>query len=948
MLPSPPPPSTVTAKTISEEAIEQAREILPKILSDDSADEIRRRLRLIWSIVHDILHRTGNITKDRLRDEHEFNAYVKPGSHVEQELVELLRSMVNNQVPWSDLFENEAFIKPERETTFTLDRDRPTILAWGSTFKGDLANVLLEIIADYLSLERTPYARLTSIVNSSGTGKSRMVDQLGKEIITVPMCLRPSSQGFPPPDRNLRDWLIVRIGDRATVQTRLHAFAYSLLVVTQRELETIVSKKQDIPVSRRAEGSAKTLSKHDVSLVIDRHRSLASAFHEHMTTGQSYNASNSDREIFYDKVIELADQFVKTSERVGDPEHGRYTSACEGLHEAGKRLCRFIDEHKVLESDKGPRRPLVVLAFDEAHSLTDNPSYPKGWNVFTELRRILRQIKDLPIFSVFLSTAGRFDKLPPEIHSEPSGRAREPDNHPLSSISEISFDDIAYPALRDTVTIDRVVDIDWICHLGRPLFGSYWDNLPLLLKEELTIMDYAKQKLLNGPNELRRDNSTGTLACLSVRFALEFNMDDSARDVSYTQVERHMRLFIAATDGLEKLITISGSEPLLAEAAYELMKVMKKSAARHLAEHSNLDCIDRGRRGELVAALLIMQSYDAARLISGQRWVSVANFMEALLPASSYETLLESAPTSWPMNGWPTDYENTFGAIFQNYCLWFNHIIKIESNELISIDHLWKFVTRGAMILCATNQEGIDILLPVHDMTQNLGPGSVTAIVIQVKNARRFGETASPSLFDAMDYVVKSGIFSTLEVDSVSDSDSESTTETLEAPDPPKPVGPQKKKRKVAPEPEMILKPTKVDLKRAKVDPKPVIRLILALGSPEPAVEFRERPEHQRYFDRFTAFDIWFAGLSCETFKQIREADLQSYKTLLERSLMPHDAFRLEDEPIIGNSARRARGACRRRIAPLTLPGCSHHSIHLPDAKEPGEGSRVDPASSVD
>jgi hypothetical protein len=110
MLPSPPPPSTVTAKTISEEAIEQAREILPKILSDDSADEIRRRLRLIWSIVHDILHRTGNITKDRLRDEHEFNAYVKPGSHVEQELVELLRSMVNNQVPWSDLFENGTFL----------------------------------------------------------------------------------------------------------------------------------------------------------------------------------------------------------------------------------------------------------------------------------------------------------------------------------------------------------------------------------------------------------------------------------------------------------------------------------------------------------------------------------------------------------------------------------------------------------------------------------------------------------------------------------------------------------------------------------------------------------------------------------------------------------------------------------------------------------------------
>jgi hypothetical protein len=50
--------------------------------------------------------------------------------------------------------------------------------------------VLLETIADLLDKKRSPYARLTSIVNSSGTGKSRMVDQLGTKIITVPMCLR--------------------------------------------------------------------------------------------------------------------------------------------------------------------------------------------------------------------------------------------------------------------------------------------------------------------------------------------------------------------------------------------------------------------------------------------------------------------------------------------------------------------------------------------------------------------------------------------------------------------------------------------------------------------------------------------------------------------------------------------------------------------------------------
>ncbi|KAI0245004.1 hypothetical protein BJV78DRAFT_1270708, partial [Lactifluus subvellereus] len=51
-----------------------------------------------------------------------------------------------------------------------------TVRAWSSTFKGDAANVLLATISNYLDKQRDPYTRQTSIVNSSGTGKSRMVD----------------------------------------------------------------------------------------------------------------------------------------------------------------------------------------------------------------------------------------------------------------------------------------------------------------------------------------------------------------------------------------------------------------------------------------------------------------------------------------------------------------------------------------------------------------------------------------------------------------------------------------------------------------------------------------------------------------------------------------------------------------------------------------------------
>jgi hypothetical protein len=382
-------------------------------------------------------------------------------------------------------------------------------------------------------------------------------------------------------------------------------------------------------------------------------------------------------------------------------------------------------------------------------------------------------------------------------------------------------------------------------------------------------------------------------------------MDGTACDINHTQVERHIRLCIAATAGFEKMITIPGSEPLLAEAVYEVMKNTGMNAVRHLAMHSDLNCIDRGRRGKLVAALLIIQAYDAAREVSGRRWVSVANFMRSLLSTEKYDTLLQSAPTSWPMDH---PDEKTFEAIFKDYGMWFNHIIKVEKKEMISIDHLWKFVVRGAMILCVTNQEGIDIVLPVCHVTQDLGPDSVTAIFIQVKNAKDYNATLQGNLFGNMDTIVKSSMF----VEPDSESTPAEPTETTSA-------GPTKKKR--------------------RVDPKPVIRIVFALASPEPAVVFKKRPATQHHFDNFTTFDIWLAGLSNETYRQVEDGDLVHYQTLA-----PHDAFELQDVLGIGEEAKKLRGARRRKMVPLAFLEHAHHSIHrMKDLETPGEGSGSQP-----
>ncbi|KAH9962325.1 hypothetical protein BJV74DRAFT_954499 [Russula compacta] len=561
-----------------------------------------------------------------------------------------------------------------------------------------------------------------------------------------------------------------------------------------------------------------------------------------MTRGQSFGDTNSYRRQFYHEVADFSPEV----EGHFGKDHGGRTPNYQiqrAVREVGEDLCHFIDPDGLLDSG-GPRRPLVILAFDEAHTITET-RHGQSWTPFSELCRTLRCIEDSPIFSLFLSTMGNFDLFSPKIRNDPSNRIANNEIAPLHPISEISFDDLAYPARESTITLDRVVKMDWMSHLGRPLFGSRYDASG---RDDVDLMDFATYKLLNG-NTID-DNAPGSLACLCVRFALEFNSDPDSRAVTRKQVERHMRLCIDATAGFERLVTIAGSEPLLAEAASRAMRASAIHPVVHLARHSNLNCIDRGRRGELVAALVIMQARDNAARASpaNRRWVSVREFMKALLPSSHFDQLQDSRPYS----SRPGE-DISFNDTFSHYAMWFNHVIKIQHGKMINSEHLWKYITRGAMVICADNQHGVDIVYP---------------LVMQ-----RVQRWVEETLFDSMD-------------------------------------------------------PFDVGLFSDGQQPRPVLRVVSALASPQSSVIVRPNREAVDDADQFTAFDIWCAGLTQSTFECIEEKDVESYKLLLERSLRPHDAFESKGDSNINKKTRRIRGDQRRRLAALVMPDAGHNSIH--------------------
>ena len=215
-----------------------------------------------------------------------------------------------------------------------------------------------------------------------------------------------------------------------------------------------------------------------------------------MTEGQSYQGPNDYRNDFYKKVTQLADEvsfrvyplfgeddsfqkFTDGSQQREDTKepqpafHPYISKVGDAIENAGKRLAQFVDPHNLLDRPAGqPRRPLVIISFDEAQILADNPprsDAPMNWNMFSELRRVLRQTSSCAIFSLFLSTAGRFNTFSPEIHSDPSGRIRNSCLKTLDPITEISFDDLAHDAPEYKISLDKVVDFKWMCHLGRPL-----------------------------------------------------------------------------------------------------------------------------------------------------------------------------------------------------------------------------------------------------------------------------------------------------------------------------------------------------------------------------------------------------------------------------------------------------------------------------------------------
>lgn len=319
-------------------------------------------------------------------------------------------------------------------------------------------------------------------------------------------------------------------------------------------------------------------------------------------------------------------------------------------------------------------------------------------------------------------------------------------------------------------------------------------------------------------------------------------------------------------DGFDGVVTVAPSEPLVAEAARDLMldSNYRFSMPSALLDVLEIPGMDKGNRGELAAEVIILKAYDSAYTSTAKetadgprketrtstltsagrtRAVKLLTFIKHLLNIPDLN-LSSIRPTKARTK---TEGKSSFKHTFSNSWIYFNHFVKVDDAAVINREFLWRLILRGAGVICADNQGGSDIILPFLIRGKKIEPNNVAVLAGQIKNDATFTTKPKVYLFDGMNpFWLR--VF----------------------------------------DEEMLEKPP------------PIIRMVFALASPEPTVTFITPEERGFLFHReakekaalkisrrkaspaYTTFDIWCAKASHETFRAIEKEEEGDFAKLLK------------------------------------------------------------------
>ena len=159
---------------------------------------------------------------------------------------------------------------------------------------------------------------------------------------------------------------------------------------------------------------------------------------------------------------------------LGEEDHDPPPSPTPGATKSSTQLAEMTTKTKALDPPPlNIDEPVIVLAFDEAHTLTNlnQESLSSTWSAFSELLRCLRALNEHRLFSVFLSTTARITRFTSaERDYSPTPVQISGKLLSINPFSDLGFDQLARKiALDGSCTLEEVTSDAHMVTLGRPL-----------------------------------------------------------------------------------------------------------------------------------------------------------------------------------------------------------------------------------------------------------------------------------------------------------------------------------------------------------------------------------------------------------------------------------------------------------------------------------------------
>ncbi|KAF8816611.1 hypothetical protein BYT27DRAFT_7220522 [Phlegmacium glaucopus] len=647
-----------------------------------------------------------------------------------EDISKLVESLNDEEVEeWKNMVQKDDWVGVI--THWKLQKPPPAELAYTQGFIGNFATEFIEHL-EHLDIDEETnklmplYAKAISVAQSSRTGKSCMLTEVGKKIFTLPICLYKSTDpGYPPGDKPVVDFFSELLKNNDLSITAHLSIACFLAAAHQTMLETL----QEAYDAKGLNGSQ-----------------LLQYWHQVMEPTGSCGC----REVFFTKVVKQANLMkLKVETPQNSPIRGKDGEVPENFkpyeishrcympsaEEATKKLMEFLSH--VL-----PTKRICIMYFDEAHELD------------LQLWIFLRLVQHQPLSTKMCSTGTKssLSYYAPPPNKYHSLRLKHEVARLPTPYIDLGFDQQAIEKSRAiSACMGDMETIEFISQFGRPMWNAH---LPEETPGELICL--ASMKLRNGRpfNATDKDHLSQHL-CLDLVMATSeailYIAENSKTNIALADrsIAHHMRLLTGLSTNSNRFFTHSPSEPVLVMGSIDILYNTTQSdllgqVLNTLSEHlCGAGLVEKGILGELGARTLILIARDFTAPLHSSH--IGRNLLKPVLLLDFLRILFGRDIFS------PSDkekFDNAFGKAYVNFMHWISTQDPIpEQPSMKLLANLW---ARGAALQCCFSQESIDLIIPLYcgsiHPDSNFDPAQFSAVVIQIKYKSAGDTNAEPAI----------------------------------------------------------------------------------------------------------------------------------------------------------------------------------------------------------